>query len=275
MIFNPRGMGYSELVEMYGEEMGRSFLARQASKVKKVAKVVARNPAAVATGGLSLVAPKSVQKTLNRAVNKTAGAVVRNPAAVATGGLSLLAPKSIQKKLNTAVRVTSTGGASLLLSKQDRNAVGQAARAVQKTALRPAAHVAATVARNPAVRKLAMTAARGAAAAYTGGASELALTAARAGASGLRSKARGLVPKPLGIVARTAATPSPIRTKQRRAGGQGGATSFTPSPSPAASSVAPAASEVSEGKAPLPLIPIAIGGAGLLLVVLMMGAKKK
>ena len=157
MIVEPASLGYSELVELYGEELGFSLT--------KAAKSVGR-------------AAKSVAKPVARTVVKAAGVVARNPATIATGGALLLAPKSVQKKANSATRIATTGGASLLVSKQDRNTVGQTARAAQSKVFRPTAHVAANVARNPVVQKTALTAARGVAAAYTGGASEAAIRSA-------------------------------------------------------------------------------------------------
>lgn len=218
-------LGYSELVELYGEELGRSFLRRQAHKVAKVSRAA------------------------GRATVKAAGVVARNPATIATGGLTLLAPKSVQKKLNSGARIAATSGASLLFAKSDRNLVGKTARAAQTYVGRPAAHVVATVARNPVVQKSLMTAARGAAAAYTGGGSELALQA-----SNLVSRARKFVPKEVqGVVRDT------LRSL---------------SPSGSSSSSAPADVADAAEKSKLPIVPIAIGGVGLLALALFMGKKK-
>ncbi len=144
------GMAGSNLIEMYGndpEMMGFSI----GKTFRKATGVVKRNAGTIATGGLSLMAPKSVQKTLNRGV------------LTAT-------------KYGTAA---ATGGTSLLVTKDGRNTIGKAARFTQKKILRPTAGGVMTVGRNPLVQKAAQAAARAGAAYVTGGASEAALLAAR------------------------------------------------------------------------------------------------
>lgn len=239
-------MGYSNLVELYGEEtMGRSFLRRQASRAKKAvvktAKVVARNPATIATGGVSLLAPKSVQRKLN----KGAGTFLKYSAAAHTGGLSLLATKS------------------------GRNTIGKAARFTQKKVFRPAAHQVANVARNPAVQKLAMTAARAGAAYVTGGSSEAGLRALQAA----RSKARSLV-APLRAEPTKSFSPTPYK-KQRHAAGSGRSGWLRPVPGvDTVTKVAEASTAPETPAKGLPLVPLAIGGAGVLALALIMGKKK-
>jgi len=267
MIIQPEYMGYSNLVELYGSEMGRSLLRRVASKAKKAVKVVARNPAAIATGGASLLAPKSLQRKLN----KVAAPVLKYSTAAATGGASLLATKSGRNLLNKAAAV-STGGLSLLATKSGRNTLSKVARVTQKTVLRPVAKQAMKVARNPMVQKLAATAARAGAAYVTGGASEAALKAASMARSNLNKAKQTLTRAvPTGIL-----QPSPLRTPQRSAAGIPSIQSPVTSrrrraPAPAASA-APVETVEKKG---LPIVPIAIGGAGLLALALFMGSKKK
>ncbi len=248
MIVEPSTLGYSELVELYGEELGFSLT--------KAAKSVGR-------------AAKSVAKPVARTVVKAAGVVARNPATIATGGALLLAPKSVQKTANSATRIATTGGASLLVSKQDRNTVGKTARVTQSAVLRPTAHVAANVARNPLVQKATLTAARGVAAAYTGGASEAAIRSA----SLLKSKAKAV--KALAAPKKRAPAPMAPKTilpspKLRAAVGSFGMRR------PEAATPAAAIREAFDKPvgSNLPILPIALGGLGLLgVLALSMGRR--
>lgn len=139
-------MSGADLVEMYGydesELMGFSL--------KKIGKGITKGAKAVGKVATKSVVGKAVSYTV-----KKPGRALAIAAAPATGGLSLLA------------------------TKKGRDTVGTAARFAQKKILRPVGGVVATAARNPAVQKAAMTAARGFAASATGGQSELALQAAR------------------------------------------------------------------------------------------------
>lgn len=229
---NPAEMGYSELVELYGEELGFSI-------------------------GKTLRKTKNAVKTAGRVTVKAAKVVARNPAAFATGGVSLLAPKSIQKKLNSAVRITSTGGASLLVSKQDRNAVGKVARVTQSAVLRPTAGVLATAgrtaARSPIVQKAAGTAFRS----FVPGGSALLDTA---------STFQKLTAKKKNI-------PMPAALRPRSASGSVG--QARPYRGPSSSPSAPAAAQEAAPASSFPIIPVAIGGAGLLLVLALTMGKKK
>jgi len=230
---NPQ-MGYSELVEMYGEALGFS-IGKTLRKTKN--------------------AVKSAAKTTGRVAVKSGKFVARNPATIATGGALLLAPKSIQKKVNSGTRIAATSGLSLALSKQDRNLVGSAARATQSKILRPVTHA---VIRSPVLQKAAVSAAR----TFIPGAS-----AALDTASAVQSLARKKVSSLRALVPKDKALPPAIRS----AFGQVG--QARPPRGSAAS--LPAAAEAPAAAHSFPILPLALGGAGLLLVgVLAMGKKK-
>lgn len=228
-------MAGSQLVEMYGydpEMMGFSI----GKTLRKASGVVKRNAGVIATGGLSKLAPKSVQKTINKAVVGS----VKYGTAGATGGLSLLA------------------------TKDGRNTIGSAARFTQKKILRPTGGAVMTVGRNPLVQKAASAAARAGAAYVTGGASEAALLAAR----NLKSKARapGLTS---GFAARTTAPATkapPIDWGKRlQKAGRAAVDQVLPPDAPAAA----------PGGLPMPLIIGGVAAVGLIgLMLAMKGGKK-
>jgi hypothetical protein len=151
----------SELIAMEGEAELMGFsIGKALRKTKNVAKAVAKPVAKVAV--------------------KTAGVVKRNAApiaaVVATGGLSKLAPKSLQKKIGTAVLGVSTGGVSLVATKSGKNLVGSAARGVQKNVLRPTAGAAMSVARSPIGKSLVSTGLTAGSSLIPGGGAALAAT---------------------------------------------------------------------------------------------------
>ncbi len=230
----------NQLVELYGspELMGRSFLKRVASKtikaVKKTGGVIARNQGTIATGGLLKLAPKSIQKTVN-------------------------------KNFTQAAAAASTGGLSLLATKQGRNIIGSTARLAQKKIIRPVSHQVANAARNPMIQKLAVNAA---ASFVPGGAA--ALTAANA----LKSKARSAA-APFAQAARTVQAAAPAPAVRR---------SHAPAPAPVAVRTrrAPSSAPVAVQDAPAPKaglsmpMMLGIGGVGLagILLAVSMGKKK-
>lgn len=239
-------MGYSELVELYGEELGFSIgktLRKAKGAVKSVAKVVAK-PVVKAAG----------------VVKRNAGNIAVVATAVPTGGLSLLAKKSV------------------------RNAVGTAARATQSAVLRPTAGIVASVgrtaARSPMVQKVAANAIKsfvpGGAAAFSALDTARALAAKGKKAAPMAAKKILLPAPPPGTKPRSSYRPQPPKPKppvQRSARGQVGQ-ARGPRPSSAPAAPAPVA-ESAPAASSFPMIPVAIGGAGLLLVLAMSMGKKK
>lgn len=224
-------MGYSELVEMYGDELGFS-IGKTFRKAKK-------------------------------AVKKTARVIARNPAAIATGGVSLLAPKSVQRALNVGVRAASTGGVSLVATKSGRNLVGSTARVAQRSVLRPVSHVAAkygrAAARSPIVQKAAGTAFRSF---VPGGSAALSALDLTRSLMAKKRKLGGIVQKRI---------PRPVAIQRSASGQVGQFRSPRPAFTPA---VVPESAAASAPRA-FPILPVAIGGAGLLLVLALVMGKKK
>ncbi len=238
----------NQLVELYGNEfMGRSLLKRVASKTVKV-------------------------------VKKTGGVIARNPAAVVTGGASLLAPKSIQKKLNVGAAALTTGGVSLVATKSGRNATGSVARLTQTKILRPVSHGVATVARNPVAQQIAAKAA----ASFIPGASA-AMTAANLLKSKARSavapfaqaahKVQAAAPAPTIRKPHPANAPTPVVRKHVIA--------KTPAPTTLVAKSgnrhpSTAVQEVQQAHAGLSLpLMLGIGGVGLAGILLAVSMGKK
>lgn len=232
----------NQLVELFGNEfMGRSLLKRVASKTVK-------------------------------AVKKTGGVIARNQGTIATGGLLKLAPKSVQKSVNKnftqAAAAAATGGLSLVATKQGRNIIGSTARLAQKKIIRPVVHQAA---RNPLVQKALTTAVSsfvpGGAAALTA-ASMLKSKGHKAAAPFVQAARTAQAASPAPTVRK------PVRAPAAHPTGNPPVTVHTRRP-PAAP--VPAAVEAPAAHAPLsmPLI-LGIGGVGLagLLLAMSMGKKK-
>jgi hypothetical protein len=233
MIINPQ-MGYSELVELYGDELGFSIgkaLRKTKNAVKTVAKPVVR----------------TVAKPIARNVVKAAKVVGRNAGNIAV-----------------AATVVPTGGLSLLAKKKVRNVVGTAARKTQSAVFRPVAHVAANTGRSAASSALVQKAAGSAIRSFVPGGSA---------ALDSLSLVRGLnKKKPAPMAAKK--IPLPPALKQRSAAGQVGQTRPYHVSAPA-SAPAAAAADAAPSASPFPILPVAIGGAGLLLVAVMAMGKKK
>jgi len=196
-------MGYSNLVELYGDEfMGFSIgkaLRKTGSAVKSVAKVAVKPTAFVA-------------KTIAKRIVKTAGIVKRNAGNIAV-----------------AATVVPTGGASLLAKKKVRTAAGNVASFTARKVVVPVAKAAAG---NKLVQKA------------TGKA------------------IRSLVPG--GGAALDAL--SMFKTKR---------TAAAPAAAPAARAVRMRAPVAESTAAPFPIVPVAIGGAGLLALLAFSMAGRK
>lgn len=224
------------LEQLYGEELGASFLKRMTRKTTNVVKKAAP---IVATGGLSKVLPKSV----GRVVGKVA-------VTAATGGLNLVPKK--------ALVAAATGGLSLVPKKIVRQAAGAAMTAGR------------TVARSP----LAMQAIKAGISVVPGGGSALqAYNAASSVASRMKSAQRKVTSfvKPAAAPVAPIRTPKPTTTRPAPARPAPARRPKVFNQGPAAPAPQPTRAPRSRSQAPAPVATVESDGIAKYKIPLMIG----
>lgn len=246
---NGQLLGFSELVEMYGEDLGFSLtkVVKKVTKpVSKVAKIVAKpivKAAVVVSKPVAKVAV-AVAKPVAKAAVAVAKPVVR--ATVSTGGVIGRNAGNIA----VAATVVPTGGLSLLAKKDVRQAVGKTAVGVGNFT---AKNIVKPLAQSKAVRTATGQAIRS----FVPGGSA-ALSAFNTFAPKAKAKAPPIKVPPVVSTDRQRSAAASIRSAfGARPTGPGAAT--------------PA---IAEAK-PFPILPVALGGASLLGVLMIMGSHKR